>query len=568
MPKLAPCPRVGRLLLVSLLGLAVAVPAAAQPGGRPPRDSGPLAAPTGTASIAGIVVTADTGRPIRHAYLRATSGELRGGRATVTDADGRYELDELPAGRYTITASKTGYVSVSYGQRRALEPGTPLDVADGETLEKVDLALPRGSVITGQVVDEVGEPLAGVSVRAMRHEYRQGERRLTIVGTDTSDDRGQYRVYGLAPGTYYVSAVARFIDGGRRFRRGFGRSAQQVEQDMGYAPTYYPGVSTGDQAVPLTLGVSDEMTGVSFGVLLVPTVRVAGLVLSPSGAPASRAAVSLVPDGEGQAFGGTLLNGQTQGDGAFTVRNVPPGRYLAIARFGGRRFDNPLFAMQSITVDGQLAAGATVTGTVVFESSTLPPADDLSRVRVSTRPLRALPFGGDGATGVESDGTFELTNVPMGAQLFGVNAPDPWHLKAIYVNGQEVTDVPLEFGAGSRVENVSVVLTDRVSELSGLVSDGSGRPLPEFTVVAFSIDTDLWRSRSRQIAVARPDQNGRYQVRGLPAGDYYIVAVDGIQQGAWYDPSLLGQLSRDAGRVTIRDGELNTLDLQLDLPPS
>ena len=526
----------------------------------------------GTAAITGIVVTADTGQPIRHAYVRATSGVLNGRRAAVTDANGRYQFIELHAGRYTVTASKTGFVSVSYGQRRVLEPGTPLDLGDDETLEEIDLALPRGSVITGQVVDEVGDPLAGVSVRAMRHEYRQGGRRLTTVGADTSDDRGQYRVYGLAPGTYYVSAVARFLDGGRGFRRGFRRS-NQVEQDMGYAPTYYPGVASSAQAMPLTLGVSEEMTGIGFGVRLVPTARVSGMVLAPSGAPSARSAVSLVPDEDGQAIGGNLLNGQTQPDGTFIVRNVPPGRYLAVARSGGRRFDNPLFAMQSITVDGQevggvtlmLAAGATVSGTVVFETRTLPEADALSRVRVSTRPLQALPFGGDGETRVDADGTFELTNVPMGAQIVRVQAPDPWQLKAVYVDGQDATDVPLEFAPGSEVENVSIVVTDQVSELSGLISDGRGQPLSAFTVVAFSTDPSLWRSQSRQIGVSRPDQNGRYLVRGLPPGPYHVVAVDGIEQGAWYDPALLRQLSRGAARVDVRAGEMTAFDLQLDI---
>ncbi|HAK55797.1 MAG TPA: DNA polymerase I [Acidobacteria bacterium] len=338
--------------------------------GCPPRD-GRAAAPesaTGAGAITGVVVAADTGQPVRYAYLRVTSGELRGGRAAVTDANGRYRLEELPPGRYTVTASKTGFVPVTFGQRRVLEPGTPLEIGEGETLDEIDLALPRGSVITGQVVDEVGEPLAGVGVRAMRHEYRQGERRLAVVGADTSDDRGQYRVYGLAPGTYYVSAVARFIDGGRQARGRFGRT-NQIEQDMGYAPSYYPGVTSASQAMPLTLGVAQEMTGVSFGVQLVPTVRVAGLVLSPEGAPSTRSAVSLVPDDGARGFGGGL-DAQTQSDGTFTVRNVPPGRYLAVARSGGRRRENPLFAVQSITVAGgelsgltmMLSAGATVGG--------------------------------------------------------------------------------------------------------------------------------------------------------------------------------------------------------------
>lgn len=573
MPRHHPCLRP---FVLSLLCLGLAAPADTQPvqrGGLPPRD-GRAAAPesaTGAGAITGVVVAADTGQPVRYAYLRVTSGELRGGRAAVTDANGRYRLEELPPGRYTVTASKTGFVPVTFGQRRVLEPGTPLEIGEGETLDEIDLALPRGSVITGQVVDEVGEPLAGVGVRAMRHEYRQGERRLAVVGADTSDDRGQYRVYGLAPGTYYVSAVARFIDGGRQARGRFGRT-NQIEQDMGYAPSYYPGVTSASQAMPLTLGVAQEMTGVSFGVQLVPTVRVAGLVLSPEGAPSTRSAVSLVPDDGARGFGGGL-DAQTQSDGTFTVRNVPPGRYLAVARSGGRRRENPLFAVQSITVAGgelsgltmMLSAGATVGGAVVFESSTLPPEDALSRVRISTRAVQTMPFGSGGSTGVGADGTFELANVPMGAQLFRVDAPDPWVLKTIYVDGRDMTDVPLEFRPGGEV-GVSIVLTDQVSELSGLVSDSVGRPVSELTVLAFSTDPELWRSQSRQVAVGRPDQNGHYEVRGLPAGEYYVVAVDGIEQGSWFDPAVLGRLNQDADRVRIREGEILTHDLRVNLP--
>ncbi|MDP7473283.1 MAG: carboxypeptidase-like regulatory domain-containing protein [Vicinamibacterales bacterium] len=522
--------------------------------------------------MTGVVVAADTGQPVRYAYLRVTSGELRGWRAAVTEANGRYRLEELPPGRYTVTASKTGFVSVTFGQRRVLEPGTPLEVGEGETLDEIDLALPRGSVITGQVVDEVGEPLAGVGVRAMRHEYRQGERRLAAVGANTSDDRGQYRVYGLAPGTYYVSAVARFIDGGGQARGRFGR-ASQVEQDMGYAPSYYPGITSAAQAMPLTVGLAQEMTGVSFGVQLVPTVRVAGLVLSPEGAPATRSAVSFVPDGGARGFGGGL-DAQTQSDGTFTVRNVPPGRYLAVARSGGRRRENPLFAVQSITVAGSelsgltmmLSAGATISGSVVFESNTLPPDDALSRVRISTRPLQTLPFGTNGSIGVGANGIFRLTTVPMGAHLFQVDAPDPWLLKTIYVDGRDMTDAPLELTPRVEIENVSVVLTDQVSELSGLVSDGTGRPVSELTVLVFSTDPELWRSQSRQVAVGRPDQNGHYQVRGLPAGEYYVVGVDGIEQGSWFDPAVLGRLNRNADRLRIREGEILTHDLRVDLP--
>jgi|TARA_B100000315_G_scaffold229811_2_gene239697 hypothetical protein len=195
----------------------------------------------------------------------------------------------------------------------------------------------------------------------------------------------------------------------------------------------------------------------------------------------------------------------------------------------------------------------------------LPPEDALSRVRISTRAVQTMPFGSGGSTGVGADGTFELVNVPMGAQLFRVDAPDPWMLKTIYVDGRDMTDVPLEFRPGGEVD-VSIVLTDQVSELSGLVSDSVGRPVSELTVLAFSTDPELWRSQSRQVAVGRPDQNGHYQVRGLPAGEYYVVAVDGIEQGSWFDPAVLGRLNQDADRVRIREGEILTHDLRVNLP--
>jgi hypothetical protein len=154
----------------------------------------------------------------------------------------------------------------------------------------------------------------------------------------------------------------------------------------------------------------------------------------------------------------------------------------------------------------------------------------------------------------------------MGAHLFQVDAPDPWLLKTIYVDGRDMTDAPLELTPRVEIENVSVVLTDQVSELSGLVSDGTGRPVSELTVLVFSTDPELWRSQSRQVAVGRPDQNGHYQVRGLPAGEYYVVGVDGIEQGSWFDPAVLGRLNRNADRLRIREGEILTHDLRVDLP--
>src|SRR5262249_41881344 len=149
------------------LGLAAA-PASGQivftsPGQLPPGMQAPprdTAQKTGTARILGRIVAADTGQPLRKAMIRAFSAELRENRSTTTDADGKSELKELPAGRYQLSVTKGSFVSLSYGQTRPFEPGKPLDVRDGQTVEKVDFALPRGGVITGKIVDEYGEAIA------------------------------------------------------------------------------------------------------------------------------------------------------------------------------------------------------------------------------------------------------------------------------------------------------------------------------------------------------------------------------------------------------------------------
>src|SRR5712671_5621759 len=195
---------------VSVLVLLFAL-AAAMGAQQPSRDTPTQpkdAVPTPTGRITGRVVASDNGRPVKRARVFVTAVELPGGRGMLSDDSGIFDLTELPAGRYTLTVSKSGFVSLSYGQRRPLQAGTPLQLADGQTLKGIEFQLPRGSVIGGRVLDEDGDAMPGVMVRVMRYQYQQGDRRLAPAGVGQTDDKGQYRVWGLMPGDYYVSAVA------------------------------------------------------------------------------------------------------------------------------------------------------------------------------------------------------------------------------------------------------------------------------------------------------------------------------------------------------------------------
>jgi hypothetical protein len=343
----------------------------------------------GTGSITGTVATEGNGSPVRRARVTLTGAEVRIPRSTITNDEGFFAFTALPAGRYTMTASKAGYVNISYGAKRPGRPGTPIQLADGQKLEKANIALPKGSVVTGVVVDENGEPSPGTQVRVMRYVMRTGEKTLEQSGQDQTDDRGIYRIYGLQPGDYLVSASPRNmnigdmrqtmmaeveavmaqlqaagIDAGRGGGAGLGRGGrgfdpgafgggrgqalidranqlqaqlQQTEQEqtVAYAPVYYPGTTSPVSATSVTLGVGDERSGVDFQLQLVPTSRVDGMVIGPDGNIPPGTQISLVPSDQGgmpQIPGLNASASRSMQNGRFTFNGVSPGQYRLMAR--------------------------------------------------------------------------------------------------------------------------------------------------------------------------------------------------------------------------------------------
>ena len=194
------------LLALPLILVATAFVAAEQVQTLPPRppamggqtrDPGMNAPmPTGTGLISGSITSVEGGRPMRRASVRLQSSTSPQSRATLTDDQGRFEFKDLPAGEFTLRANKPGYLEAIYGQKRpgSGRPGTPLSLKEAQHLEKLTLQIPKGGVITGTIVDDVGEPAFGVPVRAMRYAFRNGERSLVNAGSTSTDDRGIYRI--------------------------------------------------------------------------------------------------------------------------------------------------------------------------------------------------------------------------------------------------------------------------------------------------------------------------------------------------------------------------------------
>ena len=482
---------------------------------------------------------------------------------TSTDPEGRYEFKDLPAGRYNVSASKGSYVQLAYGQQRPFEPGKPLQILDGQTVDKVDFTLPRGGIVTGRIADEFGNPISDVQVSAMRYQFLQGRRQLVPAGRFAqTNDIGEYRMPGWRPGGTTSPATLRNF-----------AMMGTTDNRSGYSPTYYPGTGSVGEAQRITVAVGQALSNVNMSLVVARTARVSGVVLDADGKPANGGMVMLLQRTGG--FGMFTTGGQIKPDGTFVASNVAPGEYTLQANVGGGFGDMPESATAKVTVTGddiegvRLAAQrpAVATGLVVLNSATPNTSVRGAGLRVNAMPsnpeeMMFGPGGGGGNGAVKDDLTFELRVRPCVCVIRSMGPPNGWYVKAVRLNGVDVTDSGIEFRSEQELSGIEVEMTNAPSDLSGVVTD-RGKPSHDYTVVIFARDRERWIANSRYLSTGRPDQDGKYKIRGLPAGDYYAIALEYVEQGEWSDPEFLERVRQSATGVSINDGETKTLDLKL-----
>ena len=546
-------------------------PAPGQPSRTPARPLRPgETPPKGTAVIRGQVLEAGSGSPIRRAQVRAMSMDGRGSGVTGTDAEGRYEIKDLAGGRYSISATKSGYITSQYGQRRPGEPGTPLEIADGMAADKLNFTLARGGVIAGRVLDDTGDPMAGVQVAAMRYGFMAGSRRLIGAGSeggnDRTDDQGGFRLYGLPPGDYYVSATYR----GQMM---MGPEINNTQSD-GYAPTYFPGTPNLAEAQRVSPKAGQEVSGVVFSLMVSRLARISGRALNSRGEPATRATVMLMPAEPMSGMFMTMGNAMVGPDGAFQIPNVAAGRYLLNIRPMGMPTPTDEFAALPVTVGSEdidnvfvsTAVGATARGVVVSDTGEPLPVrpEQIQLFAGAVDPTVPSP-GMGGPPRVNDDFSFELTSLFDRRIIRGgmMGAPG-WSLKAVRFDGEDITDEGMEFVPGRNIEGLQVVFTQKVTDLSGLVTDERGKPVLDASVVIFPANRDKWRPQSRYVRTLRPDTQGRYNIKSLPPGeDYLVIAVQNLESGQGGDPEFLARAKEEAKPFTLNEGETKSVDVKL-----
>ncbi|HEX7781161.1 MAG TPA: carboxypeptidase-like regulatory domain-containing protein, partial [Vicinamibacterales bacterium] len=405
-------------------------------GQQPARDTPlRLAPPAGTGVIAGTVFTDETpSEPARKS--RVTLNEVSSiipGRTTTTDDAGRFVFRKLPAGRYNLQASKPGYLSVNHGATRPGRTGIPIAIADGQARNDVLFRIPRGGVITGTVRDQSGQPAPGVAVTVLRYGYSflTGSRMLSVPAMSslgTTDDRGVYRVWGLAPGEYVVvvtpgpdqrmpstAQVPRGLEEIRRLsaaevqqalamvqtRRAGALSAAQPAllppqtAPVNFVPVFFPGTANAEHATSITLGSAEVRTGVDVQFHLVPTARIEGVCTLPQGVTPQSIMVTLEFTGSSvelqQGIGmPRMLTTRLAPNGRYSFAGVTPGQYTILAKTAepgaarGRGAAGPpdraattaavWYATADVDVAGQdldvpldLRPAMTITGRLVFE---------------------------------------------------------------------------------------------------------------------------------------------------------------------------------------------------------
>jgi hypothetical protein len=545
----------------------------------PPRDGRPGEKPVkGTGVIRGVIVAADTGTPLRRVHVRVMGERGPVGGLAETDAQGRFEVAELPAGRYHVSVSKSGYVSQSYGQRSPNTPGTPIELGDGQRAERVSFSMTRGGAITGRIVDEFGEPVAGAQVTLQRYAYMNGQRRLVGGGMgggegafDRTDDLGQYRLYGLTPGEYYVTATVRSME--------FVMPGMSTPQSSsGFAPTYYPGTASQGSAERVVVKPGLEVPNVSFALVTTRVGRISGRVVTGGGEPAANFMLMIAPRDAAFGMGGMIEGAPVRADGTFVTRPLSPGPYTLTARPQGRPGDTKTeIARMDITVSGEdvenvmlvTGPGGIIRGRIVTDDGTVPPFEP-REARIfpfSDEPSR-MGFMGPQPDSIRPDWSFELSGLADRVRLrWGLETPGAnssnWSLKSALKDGVDLADTAIEVAPGQVVDDVEIVITQKITEVSGLVLDDRGRPTTDATVVFFAEDKARWTPGSRYMRISRPDTEGKYRVRLTPGVDYLAVVVRTIEDGRQTDPEFLATVAPAATRVTIGEGEKKVLDLRV-----
>ncbi len=523
-------------------------------------------------TITGTIVDAVSGQPLKGADVKlrgvpSESDPIPKSTSSSTDTGGRFVFEGVLPGRYNLFASHDGYVDNTHDA--AWTRTKSLSLASGQHINDLVFRLLPNGTLSGHVTNEAGKPLRGVSVQAMKSSYPHGRRELHDVAHIATNDAGEYRITGLAPGKYYIRAKP---PSSLKAKPGSNRS---------YVPLYYPAANDQSHSVALVLRAGEELVGIDMTLTAVHTVHLRGTVINArSSLPSKEAEVTLLSD-QGETIFLPGKNFSAGGQANFDLPGVPPGSYVIVAQQpSSPREPQTIWGWTSVDVKDSnvehvevaVGPGVDVSGHIRIEGGAAPDLtkEDLSKeiadMTGALEPQEATSLARltpdiDTAS-IKPDGTFIFREIPQGSyRIDFFPAPVGFYLHSS--GAVDVLETGITVGLGHSPAAVELVLSSGAGRIDGVVQSDD-QSVPGASVVLVPDSKDRGQPNYYRQAVA--DQSGRFAMRNIVPGDYTIFSWEQIDRGAYFDPEFLAQYEDRGKPVHVEEG--GHLSMTLELIPA
>jgi protocatechuate 3,4-dioxygenase beta subunit len=511
-------------------------------------------------SVAGMVVKLAGSEPLRKAKVRLRSLEDRTRAiSTTTDAGGGFQLKGIQPGRYNLTVSRVGFVTQTYGQKKVDDPGAILTLRAGQEMKDLLFRLIPSGVIAGRILDEDGEPIPSATVSALREAYSEGKRNLFTSTTVETNDLGEYRLFGLQPGRYFVSAVSQ---GWYRFE-----DIQEKDADIhqqGYARMYYPGTPDAARASSLVIKAGEEIPSVEILMRQVLVYRIRGHVYNQiTHKPGTGTNLFLTSRTKGLEWdlGHQRVIAEKQ-DASFEIPDVLPGSYLLTALW----FDEGKTYQARVSVDVgnadvegvavTVAQGVNINGRIIWDGR---PALEKDELTVFASVVDSnLMFGYDGAR-VNQANAFTLTNIGEGTYRADVGGQSKdCYVKDVQYGGSSALEDGFTVGRGSPA-SLDITVSPHGARVQGTVADADG--LPAVGVWVALVPDGARRAQHRLYKTQTTDQYGRFDLHGVPPGEYKLFSWEEVESDAWEDPEFLKPFEDQGEKISVQEGNTKSVTL-------
>jgi Carboxypeptidase regulatory-like domain len=562
-----------KVFSTALVWLVVAA-AALSAQSLPSSSSGAQGSTTARATLSGLVTKDPGSEPVKKAIIEliAESQSDGGNYTALTGPDGGFRIENVAPGRYHMFVERSGFQEIDKHRHRT--EGRVLTLVAGQEMKDLVIHLQASALLVGRVTDEDGDPMPESQVAVLRQTFVAGRSHWEQVGAERTNDLGEYRIAGLAAGSYFIAVTPppdfrRLIEANAPAPAiHAGAAAPDKPAPAAYQTTYYPGTRDRGQAAAIQLHAGDEFP-VNFSLAPSPTLIIRGSIVNlPAGASA---AIML----QSNDFSMVLNGGEMHKDGTFEIRDVSPGAYTILATVENAPV--PMTARQALQVTSanveglRLApqSGGSVRGRLRMESSgnvRLDPTQIFLQLRFAdgdddSLASFSLEDGFSTLAHVNADGTFEWKNVPAGhysIQLSDASAMPDWFLKSVTA-GRDAVDSAFTVGGGTT--SVDLVASANGAATEGIATNQKDEPVDDAVVVA--VPEVRFRSHPERYRKAVTDQSGHFVLRGLPPGDYTLFAWESVDGDVYYNPEFLKSYEGQGKALSLTEGERKISQLKV-----